>query len=244
MFDKSQNVLVVSAHAADYVWRAGGTIAKYLAHGAKVKVIVLSCGVRGESNHLWNEPGQTEQRVLEIRKEESSAAANCLGLNDIEFWDYDDYFMELDDKEKINRLATVIRKFQPYHIITHGELDLLNPDHDATNQFVFRASVLAISNGVHLDATKASTQTRIFGFEPHQTEICNFVPEVIIDITETINMKRAAMQCFKAQSHLIEYYDMRATMRGNHARRLSGNNTYKYAEAFSRRFPYVGEWLV
>jgi len=243
MFDEKQNVLVVSAHAADYVWRAGGTIAKYILHGAKVKVVVLSCGVRGESNDLWNEPGQTAENVAKVRKEESMAAATCLGVTDIEFWDYDDYYMNLESDEKIDRLATLIREFKPYHIITHGDLDLLNPDHDAVNKYVFKASVLAISNGVRLGDTKTSKQTRIFGFEPHQTEICNFKPEVIIDITETMEMKKNAMNCFKAQGHLIEYYAMRAFTRGNHARRLSGNNTYKFAEAFTRRFPYVGEWL-
>ncbi|MGE4585355.1 MAG: PIG-L deacetylase family protein [Sphaerochaeta sp.] len=244
MFDPKQNVLVVSGHAADYVWRAGGTIAKYLKHGAQVKVVVLSLGVRGESNDLWNKPNQTYETVAAIRKSESLEAASKLGITDIEFWDYEDYYMALDDEAKLNRMAALIRTFRPHHIITHGDLDLLNPDHDAVNAFVFKASVLAISNGVPIEGTKTSTQTRIFGFEPHQSEICNFKPEVIIDISETMEMKVAAMHCFKAQSHLIEYYTQKACMRGNHARRLSGNKTYAYAEAFTRRFPYVGEWLV
>ena len=45
---KGKKVLVVSAHAADYVWRSGGTIAKYIKHGAEVHVVVLSFGIRGE----------------------------------------------------------------------------------------------------------------------------------------------------------------------------------------------------
>ena len=109
---------------------------------------------------------------------------------------------------------------------------------------IFLASVLAISNGVKYEGYPTSKQTRIFGFEPHQSEICDFKPEVIIDITETMEMKKAAMNCFKAQSHLIEYYGMKAFMRGNHARRISGCQDYKFAEAFTRRFPYVGEYLV
>jgi len=32
MIDKNLNLLVVSAHSADFVWRAGGTIAKYVKH--------------------------------------------------------------------------------------------------------------------------------------------------------------------------------------------------------------------
>ncbi|NCB35841.1 MAG: PIG-L family deacetylase, partial [Clostridia bacterium] len=41
---KDQRLLVVSAHAADYIWRSGGTIAKYVAAGAHVEVVVLSFG--------------------------------------------------------------------------------------------------------------------------------------------------------------------------------------------------------
>ena len=171
-------------------------------------------------------------------------AAKCLGLTDIEFWGLKDYYMNLEDDSLIDRLAKEIRTFKPYHIITHGTLDLLNPDHDAVNKFVFKASVLAISKGVQYEGLPSTKQTRIFGFEPHQSEICDFKPEVIIDITETIEQKKAAMNCFKAQSHLIEYYGMKAFIRGNHARRLSGNQDYKFAEAFTRRFPYVGEELV
>ena len=37
---------------------------------------------------------------------------------------------------------------------------------------------------------------------------------------------------------------MKAFIRGNHARRLSGEKSYKFAESFTRRFPYVGHWLV
>ena len=244
MLEQDKRVLVVSAHAADFVWRAGGIIAKYIKHGIKVKIVVLSFGVRGESNDLWNQEGQTVENVKNIRRSESMAAAGCLGVDDIEYWDFEDYYMELDNQERLNRLATLIREFKPYHIVSHGDLDLLNPDHDAVNKYVFKASVLAISNGVSLGETKASVQARIFGFEPHQPEICNFKPEVILDITETFEQKKAAMNCFKAQSHLIEYYTTKAFIRGNHARRISGNNSYKFAEAFTRRFPYVGDELV
>ena len=243
MFEKEKKVLVVSGHAADFVWRAGGTIAKYIMRGVPVKIIVLSYGVRGESNDLWDQQGQTAENVKKIRHEEASRAAECLGAKDVEFWDLPDYYMNLDDNNLIDKMAKKIREYEPYHIITHGELDLLNPDHDAVNKFVFKASVLAISNGVQLDSTKTSAQCRIFGFEPHQTEICNFKPEVIIDITESMEKKKAAMNCYKAQSHLIEYYTVRAFIRGNHARRLSGSKDYKFAESFSRRFPYVGEEL-
>ncbi len=75
-------------------------------------------------------------------------------------------------------------------------------------------------------------QMQLFGFEPHQTELSHFMPGILIDITETYEKKVKAMECFQAQGHLIEYYKERAFLRGNHARRLSGDNSYKYAECF------------
>ena len=52
------------------------------------------------------------------------------------------------------------------------------------------------------------------------------------------------MQCFKAQTHLILYYTERAHLRGNHLRRISGNNTYQYGESFSNFFPVAGDELI
>ena len=45
--------LVVSAHSADFVWRAAGAIALHAERGFRVKVVCLSYGERGESAKLW-----------------------------------------------------------------------------------------------------------------------------------------------------------------------------------------------
>jgi len=58
-----------------------------------------------------------------------------------------------------------------------------------------------------------------------------------------IEQKRAAMAEMKAQAYLRTYYDQRAEQRGNHARRSSGNDAIRYAEAFQRVTPQVVEAL-
>jgi 4-oxalomesaconate hydratase len=240
---KDKRMLVVSAHAADYVWRSGGTIAKYIKNGAVVHVTVLSFGVRGESNDLWKQEDATASSVKEARKTETLAAADILGVKNIEFWDLDDYPINLTNEHE-ERLVRKIREVQPDIIITHDKFDILNPDHNAVSDFTFRCSVMSNSSGVRIDGTKTTKQMRLFGFEPHQTELCNYKPGSFIDITETYDQKVEAMKCFKAQSHLIEYYTQRAFMRGNHARRISGVNSYKYAESFANFFPVVAEELM
>ena len=235
------NVLCVSAHAADYVWRAGGTLAKYAQEGNPVHVLVLSYGERGESGELWKEPGQTEEKVKQVRRAESEAAAAALGV-EAEFLDWGDYPLKLTD-ERIETLVLHIRRLRPQIIITHGHHDPFNPDHVDVAQATLRAAVLAQSPGYRPDVPTTGP-ARIFGYEHHQPELSGFRPEAYIDITSSFDAKRKAMECFVAQKHLLEYYTMRAHIRGNNARRISGNNAYRYAEVFERYFPYVGGELI
>lgn len=242
---KGKKMLVISAHAADYVWRSGGTIAKYVAEGAEVNVVVLSYGVRGESNGLWKKGGHTYESIREIRKAETRQAAKALGLTEeqLDCWDYTDYNIPMTG-ELEERLIKKIREVQPDIILTHDKSDILNPDHNAVHDLVWRCSILSNSDGVLTDGLPTTKQMRIFGFEPHQTEISRYVPDEFIDITSAYDKKIAAMNCFQGQSHLIEYYTQRAFMRGNHARRISGNKAYAYAESFANFYPVVAEELI
>ena len=43
----------------------------------------------------------------------------------------------------------------------------------------------------------------------------------------------------RAQRYLQTYYDQRAEQRGNHARRCSGSQEIRFAEAFQRVLPHV-----
>ena len=69
----SERMLVIGAHSADFVWRAGGAIAVCTRPGAQAHVVALSYGERGESGELWKEPGQTVERVKQERRARPSA---------------------------------------------------------------------------------------------------------------------------------------------------------------------------
>ncbi|MCL4447945.1 MAG: PIG-L family deacetylase [Thermoplasmatales archaeon] len=233
---QNTDLLVISAHSADYVWRSGGVIAKYVKMGKSVQVVALSFGERGESAELWKS-GKFLQEIKEIRRDESMQAAEVLGAP-IQFYDWDDYPLKIDEN-RILELVKLLRTLRPINILTHGDHDPFNTDHEATASAVHKASILAIANGV-LPEIPVCKQPRLFGFEHHQSELSEFYPDVIIDITEVYDTKKKAMDCFQTQKHLIEYYAERAFIRGNHARRISGVNEYKFAEAFTRKYPYVG----
>src|SRR6516164_3345915 len=95
--DSSKSVLVVSAHAADFVWRAGGAIALYHQRGCPVRILCLSYGERGESERLWRQPGMTLECVKTSRRAESEKAAAILGA-EIRFFDAGDYPLRASDE--------------------------------------------------------------------------------------------------------------------------------------------------
>ena len=70
MTDK-KTALVISAHSADFVWRAGGAIALHQQKGFEVTVVCLSYGERGESAKLWKQDGMTMDKVKSARRSEA-----------------------------------------------------------------------------------------------------------------------------------------------------------------------------
>ena len=70
-----RRVLVIGAHSADFVWRAGGAVAVATRNGGTAQVIALSYGERGESGELWKQAGQTIENVKQVRHAEAEKAA-------------------------------------------------------------------------------------------------------------------------------------------------------------------------
>ena len=54
------------------------------------------------------------------------------------------------------------------------------------------------------------TPPELLSFEPHQPELCGFVPTTFLDITPVWDRKVAAMEAMGAQSYLRQYYAERA----------------------------------
>jgi len=229
-------MLVIGAHSADFVWRAGGAIAVTTRAGGTARVIALSYGERGESGELWKQDDQTIDNVKRVRHGEAERAAAALGA-DFVAMDLGDYPLQIDG-DALLAIADRIREFAPDVLITHTDTDPFNPDHPVAYAAVNRARSLAAGAGVQ-SAFATVRPPEFFLFEPHQPELCNFLPTTFVDITSVMDAKRAAMAEMKAQAYLQTYYAERADHRGNHARRSSGNADIRQAEAFQRVTPQV-----
>ena len=231
-----ESLLVISAHAADFVWRAGGAIALYAGRGYRVRILCLSYGERGESERLWRQPGMTVERVKELRQAESEKAAALLGA-EIRFFDSGDYPLRVSD-ELIHEMVTEFRLVQPAFVLTHSFADPYNSDHPEASNLTLRTRIYAQAAGYPAEG-KPLGAPPVFLFEPHQPEQCGFKPEVLLDITPVFDRKRQAMEAMEAQEHLWEYYTDLARRRGTQAARNSGRKEIKYAEAYQRVYPQV-----
>ena len=237
---QNRTLLVIGAHAADFVWRAAGIIAVVTTHGGRANVAALSYGERGESGELWKEPNQTVDKVKRIRHEEATRAADILGAT-FQCFDLGDYPLQID-AQALERLTMLIRKLAPDVIVTHTERDPFNPDHPLASAAVQRASILASGSGV-ASGFPTIKPAELFLFEPHQPEHCGFVPTTFVDISAVFPPKQQAMEAMAAQSYLHQYQTEIAKYRANHARRISGRTDIQYAEAFQRVTPQVVDML-
>jgi 4-oxalomesaconate hydratase len=237
------STLVISAHAADFVWRAGGAIALAAARGDRVRVVCLSYGERGESASAWR-AGKTLEEIKALRRAEAESAAAVLGA-EIEFLDAGDYPLRESD-ELTDRLVRMYREVSPSVVLTHPLSDPYNGDHPVAGQLALRARVLAQAVGYPAPGEPIGAPP-VFLFEPHQPEMCGFKPEVLLDITPVFGVKRKAMECMAAQQHLWEYYTDLARRRGTQLKRNAGPNlgvaTSTLGEAYMRVFPQVTDRL-
>ena len=140
-------------------------------------------------------------------------------------------------------------------MLTRTPTDPYNQDHETACRLALHSRVLAQAPGVDRAELEAS-DTAVLGappvsfFEPHQSEMCQFQPDVLLDISEVWEAKLAAMHAMHAmaaQEHRWDYYTDVAKRRGVQAARNSGPNlgqrSQTMAEAFQRLYPQITSQL-
>ena len=135
-----------------------------------------------------------------------------------------------------------MRDLEPQVILSHAAHDPFNSDHAVAHDATVQARQLASGAGV-ASAFRTIAPPELLLFEPHQPELCDFVPTTFLDITSVWSKKVAAMEAMGAQGYLRQYYSERGEQRANHARRISGRRGIRYAEAFQREIPVVVDAL-
>ena len=215
-----KRVQVIGAHSADFVWRAGGAVAKAVALGGVAEVIALSYGERGESGELWKQEGQTIENVKRIRHAEAEAAAAHLGAS-FRCLDFGDYPLQIDGDAAAGdrRRDPRVRARRADHPHRH------RPVQPRPSRRLRRGRPRALARP-RAPACRArsrrSSRRSCSCSSPTSPSCATSRPTVHVDITSVWEQKVAAMGEMQAQQYLQTYYAQRGEQRGNHARRASG----------------------
>jgi len=219
-------VLVIAAHPDDPDFLAGGTVARLVQEGREVAYVILTNGNKGSGDR-----SVTSAQLAPIREEEQRRAAHVLGVEHVKFLGYEDG--ELEDTRELRRDVTrEIRRWRPDLIITLNPYRTYNNfpgwhrDHRTTARVVLDC-VYPLARD-HLSFPELAPD-----YEPHKVREVYLIqwehPQLIIDITATIDLKLEAIRCHASQ--VTDFAAFEARMR-DRATTLGKEKGYSYAEGF------------
>jgi len=223
---KNLHAMVITAHADDAEYGIAGTVTKWTREGKEVIYVVATNGNKGS-----NDPEMKPERLAEIREQEQLAAAKLLGVNKVIFLRHEDQSLE-DTPEFRKELVSLIRRHRPEIVATSDPYRryIWHRDHRITGQAVLDAVFpYARDRWAYPDLTEQ-------GLEPHKVkEVLLWgaeEPNYFSDITDTFNIKMAALRCHHSQvGHFPrQWYDM---LRQRYEKFAEGQG-FELAEAFYR----------
>ncbi len=224
---KKAQVMVVTPHPDDAEIGAGGTIARWISEGKDVIYVVCTNGDKGTSD-----TNMKPDELARIREQEQLAAANLLGVREVVFLRHPDQSLE-DTPEFRKEIVRLIRLYQPETVVTVDPYRryLWHRDHRITSRvtldaiFPYARDFLAYPDLLEQ------------GLQPHK------VKEVLLwgsedsnyrsNITDTFDIKIAALRCHKSQISDNPSTGLEERMRERY-KTLAEGEDYELAEAFHR----------
>jgi len=202
-------IVAFGAHPADSVWWAGGTLAKHSKRGDEVIMISLTCGERSHADYFWEKEIKGEEipsleEIKKIKTEEFNNAAKTLGAKAM-IMDYGDSPLKIDDG-RLASLVDIIRRTKPDIILVSWYRDPHNVDHKITGEAVWQACHHARELGFKTKYPPYKVPyiyyyPPVMGFGPE----VGFIPDVYIDISDTIDVKIEALSKFWTQKITKEF---------------------------------------
>jgi|Deesub1362A_J573_1020465.scaffolds.fasta_scaffold06384_3 LmbE family N-acetylglucosaminyl deacetylase len=198
-----KRIIVFAPHPDDETLGCGGTIAKKIAEGYEVLIVVLTDGrfllLKGCS--IGTDP--TPEEVKEIRKSEVLRAAKILGVpkKNVIFLDFVDGTLEENEKIAQEKVVKILSKFPPSEVYFPYERDG-HPDHQATNRIVKKAIG-------QLDIVPAMYKYTIMHKFARFGPLIEFLLDVFkrnrihVDIASFLSLKEKATKEFKSELTVI-----------------------------------------
>lgn len=186
-----KNILVVAAHPDDEILGLGGTLKRYSEQGVTINAIILGEGMTSRGTSRTPEMIESVKQL----KEDARIAAKTIGIQAVRLCDFpDNRFDQVDLLDIIKVVEEAIDYFKPDTIFTHHFSDL-NIDHQKTHNAVLTATRPIKGSGVKkiiAYETPSSTEWN-FGTQ------APFIPNLFVDITDTLKYKIEAMKAYKTE---------------------------------------------
>ena len=179
------DILAFGAHPDDVELGCSGTIAKEISLGKKVGIIDLTRGELGTRGSV------------EIRNNESEAAAKILGISIRENLDMRDGFF-LNDESHQMRIIEIIRKYKP-EIVLCNAIDDRHIDHAKGSKLVSDACFLSglVKIETSIDGIQQTAWRPKLVY--HYIQWKNIEPDFVVDITGFIDKKEASILAYSSQ---------------------------------------------
>jgi len=219
--------MVVTPHPDDAEYGVAGTVARWVSNGKDVIYVVCTNGDKGTSDANMK-PGA----LVRIREQEQLAAAKLLGVREVIFLGYPDQTLE-DTPEFRKKIVRLIRMYKPETVVTADPYRryVWHRDHRITGQVTLDAIFPYARDSLsYPDLLKQ-------GLHPHKVrEILLWgseEPNYRSNITDTFDIKVAALRCHKSQVGDSPSPDLEQWLRQRHKMMAEGED-YELAEAFHR----------
>jgi LmbE family N-acetylglucosaminyl deacetylase len=194
MDDIPEVVLAVYAHPDDADVACGGTLARWAKGGAAVHLIVCTDGGKGTFD-----PDVTPADLAARRAAELEASSALIGLQSVTNLGYPDGGLA-DSDELRGTLVEWVRRLRPDVVCGHDPTALF------FGQEYFNLRDHRLAGTTLLDAVSPAAALPHYFPEagpPHQVAIVllsgTLEPDVWVDVTETIDLKAAAVECHRTQ---------------------------------------------
>jgi LmbE family N-acetylglucosaminyl deacetylase len=194
MDDIPEVVLAVYAHPDDADVACGGTLARWAKGGAAVHLIVCTDGGKGTFD-----PDVTPADLAARRAAELEASSALIGLQSVTNLGYPDGGLA-DSDELRGTLVEWVRRLRPDVVCGHDPTALF------FGQEYFNHRDHRLAGTTLLDAVSPAAALPHYFPEagpPHQVAIVllsgTLEPDVWVDVTETIDLKAAAVECHRTQ---------------------------------------------
>lgn len=176
------DILAIMAHPDDAELHCGGALAKAAAAGDRVGILDLTRGEGGS------------QGSPEVREQEAARAADVLGLAVRRNAGLRDSGLA-NDQEARERVVGLIRELRPRVVVTHWR-EGRHPDHRVAAQLAYDASFLAGLRSCPAPG-QAHRPTKVVHSLLFREDAPT--PSFVVDITDHIDTKLAALACFESQ---------------------------------------------